>query len=190
MLFAPSASAVPVTATTLSHINHGSVFVPEKSPEEIARLKAEHQAWVLREEKAALAAQEVARQALAAQQAQQAVEAARQAEAARIASVWAAHPRGNDMYFGECVFYVSNKVGAPVGLGNADTWFIRAQAWGFPTGSVPRVGAVGQRGMHVVYVEAVNPDGSVLISEMNYVGWNVVDYRTTPGDYWNYIYFN
>ena len=35
---------------------------------------------------------------------------------------------------------------------------------------------------HVTYVEAINPDGSWVVSEMNYVGWGVIDQRTIrPG---------
>jgi surface antigen len=30
----------------------------------------------------------------------------------------------------------------------------------------------------VVFVEAVNPDGSILISEMNHLGWGVKDTET------------
>ena len=31
---------------------------------------------------------------------------------------------------------------------------------------------------HVAYVEAVNPDGSWRVSEMNFAGWNLVSGRT------------
>jgi surface antigen len=31
---------------------------------------------------------------------------------------------------------------------------------------------------HVAYVEAVNADGSFVISEMNYKGWGIIDTRT------------
>ena len=76
----------------------------------------------------------------------------------------------------------------PNNLGNANTWVARAAAQGMATGSTPRAGAVGQQGMHVVYVESVNGDGTVTISEMNHVGWNVVNQRTVPASNFQYIY--
>lgn len=74
---------------------------------------------------------------------------------------------------GYCTWYVANKriqAGRPLpaNLGNASRWDDSApQGWD----RTPRVGAAvvtaeGGAG-HVAYVEAVNPDGSVLVSEMN-----------------------
>jgi surface antigen len=42
---------------------------------------------------------------------------------------------------------------------------------------------------HVAVVESVNADGSIVVSEMNYAGWNVVSSRTVtnPGSY-NFIH--
>jgi LysM repeat protein len=79
-------------------------------------------------------------------------------------------PRGSssgNLYTpGYCTWYVKNRrPDLPNNLGNADTWVSRARAQGLPTGSTPRVGAVGQRGMHVVYVEKVHGNGYVTISE-------------------------
>lgn len=96
---------------------------------------------------------------------------------------------GNTYTAGYCTWYVKNKrPDLPNNLGNADTWVARAAAQGFATGSTPRVGAVGQRGMHVVYVEAVNGDGTVNISEMNHAGLYVITNRTLPANYFSYIY--
>jgi surface antigen len=74
---------------------------------------------------------------------------------------------------GYCTWYVANKriqIGRPVpaNLGNAATWDNFApQGWN----RTPAAGAAvvtGERGAgHVAFVEKVNPDGSVLISEMN-----------------------
>lgn len=112
---------------------------------------------------------------------------------ARNAPAQATAPRGassgNTYSYGYCTWYVKNKrPDLPNNLGNADTWVSRAAAQGLPTGSSPRVGAVGQRGMHVVYVERVNDDGTIFISEMNRQGWNVVSTRTVPASYFQYIY--
>jgi len=96
---------------------------------------------------------------------------------------------GNTYYYGYCTFYAkSRRPDLPNNLGNADTWVARAAAQGLPTGSAPRAGAIGQQGMHVVYVESVNGDGTVTISEMNFVGWGVVSSRTVPASSFMYIY--
>ncbi len=62
----------------------------------------------------------------------------------------------------------------PSGLGNAKTWDDRAGAFGFTVTSTPRVGAaaVSNAGTygHVMYVEAVNGDGSIIISDYNRAG--------------------
>jgi peptidoglycan DL-endopeptidase CwlO len=76
----------------------------------------------------------------------------------------------------------------PNNLGNANTWVARAAAQGIPTGSAPRVGAIGQQGMHVVYVESVNGDGTVTVSEMNFRGRYVISSRTVPASTFRYIY--
>lgn len=96
---------------------------------------------------------------------------------------------GNSYTAGYCTWYAKIKrPDMPNNLGNADTWVSRAAAQGIATGSVPRVGAIGQQGMHVVYVESVNGDGTVTVSEMNYNGWNVVSSRTVPASTFFYIY--
>lgn len=62
----------------------------------------------------------------------------------------------------------------PAFMGNASNWASAAAAAGFPVNRVPEAGAVFQtyEGWygHVGYVEAVNPDGSIVITEMNYGG--------------------
>lgn len=96
---------------------------------------------------------------------------------------------GNTYEAGYCTWYVKNKrPSLPNNLGNANTWVARAAAQGMATGSTPQVGSVGQRGMHVVYVESVNGDGTVTISEMNHAGLYVITHRTLPASYFTYIY--
>lgn len=86
----------------------------------------------------------------------------------------------NSYYCGWCTWwsaYRRSQVGNPVppGLGDAYSWHI-----GLKSGA-PRAGAVAQfPGNHVGFVEKLNPDGSVLISEMNREGWDVVSNRTIP----------
>ncbi len=82
---------------------------------------------------------------------------------------------GNSYDAGYCTWYVKNRrPDLPNNLGNANTWYARAAAQGYAVGSTPRAGAVGTTTAgdlgHVVYVERVNGDGTITISEMNYAG--------------------
>lgn len=96
---------------------------------------------------------------------------------------------GNRYAAGYCTWYVKNmRPDLPNNLGNARTWAIRARAQGMSTGATPRVGAVGQRGNHVVYVQSVNNDGTVTFSEMNYRSLYTKTVRTVPANYFTYIY--
>jgi surface antigen len=96
---------------------------------------------------------------------------------------------GNTYAPGYCTWYAKNmRPDLPNNLGNADTWVARAAAQGIPTGAAPRVGAIGQQGMHVVYVQAVNGNGTVTISEMNYSGLYQINTRTVAASSFYYIY--
>ncbi len=85
---------------------------------------------------------------------------------------------------GYCTWYVANKraaIGRPIpsNLGHAAWWKANAQRAGLGVGTTPAAGAVAWKVPsdyygHVAYVEEVYPDGSMLISEMNVVGWNRV----------------
>lgn len=96
---------------------------------------------------------------------------------------------GNGYSYGQCTYYVASRRNVPGGWGNAANWYNSAQASGFPVGTAPRPGAIGvEKGInHVVYVEAVIGD-MVTVSEMNYMGWNVVSQRTAPASAFLYIY--
>lgn len=91
---------------------------------------------------------------------------------------------------GQCTWYVASRRRVPSNWGNAYTWYFRARAAGYATGTVPRAGAIGwERSNHVVYVEGVNANGTVNISEMNWGGRpGVVHYRTTSASQFLYIY--
>lgn len=60
----------------------------------------------------------------------------------------------------------------PGQLGNANAWAYNAARLGYPVNNTPSAGAVIQTTAgwygHVGYVESVNPDGSIVVSEMNY----------------------
>jgi surface antigen len=100
----------------------------------------------------------------------------------------------NSYAWGQCTWYAKNKrPDLPNNLGNANTWYSTAAAEGYSVGSTPYAGAIGTTTEgaygHVVYVESVNTDGTVNISEMNYAGGvGVVHYRTVAASEFSYIY--
>ncbi|WP_258113477.1 LysM peptidoglycan-binding domain-containing protein [Aerococcus urinae] len=93
---------------------------------------------------------------------------------------------------GQCTYYVINRLHAlgkpvPGPMGNANQWAYTASNHGIPVSNKPTVGSVvsfpagvaGASGYgHVAFVEGVNPDGSIRISEMNFGGSPNVTYRT------------
>jgi surface antigen len=94
-------------------------------------------------------------------------------------------PGANHFAYGYCTWYVANRRYIPW-MGNAIDWWPNARPYGYAEGGTPAVGAVmvtrESSVGHVAYVESVNSDGSWTVSEMNYVGWNIVSRRTIhPG---------
>lgn len=106
----------------------------------------------------------------------------------------------NGYTYGYCTWWVAQRraqVGMPLpsNLGNASSWGYIARAAGLPTGNTPRQYAAAVTSTygegHVIFVEAVNPDGSIYISEMNHLGWGVKDYQTIDAETaarYTYIY--
>jgi len=70
----------------------------------------------------------------------------------------------------------------PSGLGDAKTWDDRAPTYGYTVSSTPREGAAAVSSVreygHVMYVEAVNSDGSIFISDYNRAGTGKYDTST------------
>ncbi|MEO5499189.1 MAG: CHAP domain-containing protein [Candidatus Saccharimonadales bacterium] len=109
---------------------------------------------------------------------------------------------GNKYDYGYCTWYSYNRraeLGRPIGSfwGNASTWASYARGSGYLVNNSPAVGAVLQNSYqaggygHVAVVESVNGDGSIMVSEMNYAGWNVKSYRTiSPGEASGYNYIH
>lgn len=96
---------------------------------------------------------------------------------------------GNTYTGGYCTWYAKERrPDLPNRLGNASAWVTSAAAQGFATGSTPQAGAIGQQGNHVVYVESVNGDGTVTVSEMNYKGLGIISNRTVSASNFRYIY--
>ena len=117
------------------------------------------------------------------------VRLARMASAGPAWAVGTVSGAANGFSYGYCTWWVAHKRPIPW-RGNAYQWWWNARAFGFAEGPTPRPGAVMVMGIngtspqgHVAYVESVNPNGSFLVSEMNWWGvagggWNRVDYRT------------
>ena len=86
---------------------------------------------------------------------------------------------------GWCTWYVATKRNV-TWRGDAGYWYYNASAAGYPVGPTPRVGSImvtwESWAGHVAYVESVNPDGSWVVSEMNWIAFNVINERTIkPG---------
>lgn len=107
---------------------------------------------------------------------------------------------GNGYIRGYCTWHVANRRAAvgnplPANLGNASSWYRNAIANGMAAGYEPRQYAVlwhvdtriaGGLG-HVGFVEQVNPDGSILVSDMNYPWYGRITTRTIhPSEFGNY----
>ena len=96
---------------------------------------------------------------------------------------------------GWCTWWAAfrrSQIGNPIppNWGDAYTWAAAAAEMGHVVSFTPVVGAIIWFPYdHVGFVESVNSDGSITISEMNQEGWDVVDYRTIPaGQVGNYKY--
>jgi surface antigen len=112
-----------------------------------------------------------------------------QASDAYVKSYSGGNTAGNSYAYGYCTWYAKQmRPDLPNQLGNAISWVSSARAMGIPTGSTPKAGAIGQSGNHVVYVNKVNGDGTITISDMNYAGWGVVTTRKVPANSHYYIY--
>jgi surface antigen/peptidoglycan hydrolase CwlO-like protein len=81
----------------------------------------------------------------------------------------------------------------PSGLGNANTWDDRAPAYGYTVSSTPRVGAAavsnGGYWGHVMYVEAVNGDGTITVSDYNRAGTGRYDINAISPSGLRFVYF-
>ena len=107
----------------------------------------------------------------------------------------------NNLYTaGQCTWYVYDKVNGALGStwGNANNWANAAKAAGYTVNHHAKAGSIlqttaGSLG-HVAYVESVNSDGSITISEMNYTGGAyVTDTRTISASEvsaYNYIHLS
>ncbi|MBS4769595.1 CHAP domain-containing protein [Carnobacteriaceae bacterium zg-ZUI240] len=111
----------------------------------------------------------------------------------------------NGGYPGQCTWYVFNRLaqlGSPIRhslMGNGGEWGYYGRVNGYSVSNTPKVGTAvswqgGEAGIntpygHVAFVEAVYGDGSILVSEMNYIGEFIISTRVVSaahaaqGDY-------
>lgn len=105
----------------------------------------------------------------------------------------------NGYAYGYCTWYAFERrmqLGKPIGgnWGNASSWAYFARASGYRVDNVPEVGAILQNGGglgHVAIVEDILPDGTIVLSEMNYAGgWGRVTKgrKITQGQYQSSYY--
>lgn len=86
---------------------------------------------------------------------------------------------------GHCTWYVARRFHVTWG-GDAKYWLKNAAEAGYRTGQVPQVGSVvvtsdGGKHGHVALVEKIDQaNGTMTISEMNYIGLGVVSTRVLP----------
>lgn len=101
-------------------------------------------------------------------------------------------PMANNTYdAGECTYHVFEKVKAQGDMietdwRDAEQWAENAEGDGYTVNDEPKAGAIlqterGELG-HVAYIESVNEDGSLHISEMNYTEPYEVTERTITAD--------
>lgn len=96
---------------------------------------------------------------------------------------------GNRYAFGNCTWYVYERrqaMGRPIGSfwGNGSMWKYSAQAAGYTVNKTPLPGSIFQTAEggggygHVAIVDSVDGAGNIVLSEMNYAGFNVISSRS------------
>lgn len=104
----------------------------------------------------------------------------------RVSTFYHASVVGNLYTPGNCTWGVKNwRPNIPNNWGNASSWLYNAQAQGWATGSIPRLGAVGWSANHVVLVVGVSP---LMIKEMNWAGLYSVRTRAAATGEFRFIY--
>ena len=91
----------------------------------------------------------------------------------------------NKFPVGWCTYYVATWRNV-TWTGDAGYWYQNAAAQHYAVGPTPKAGAImvtwESWAGHVAYVESVNADGSWVVTEMKWLGFNVIDRRVIkPG---------
>ncbi len=112
-------------------------------------------------------------------------------------SYHAQYAAGNRYAYGWCTWYAwSRRPDLPSNMGNARSWGVNAARAGFRVDKTPRAGDIFQNNNgyygHVGYVESVNSDGTITISDMNgKAGWGRVwtgPIAKATWSKWNFIH--
>ena len=119
--------------------------------------------------------------------------------------VWANAPINSyvdswGLYSRQCVSYAAWKVASTgryvphfAGRGNANEWPSTVAGHGIPSGSAPRAGSVAMMPIgyygHVMYVESVNADGTITVSDYNLAWDGLYRVYTRSASGLTYIYF-
>lgn len=99
----------------------------------------------------------------------------------------------NNYAYLNCTWYVAGRRAVPPHWGNAVDWMANASAEGYKTSDEPLAGAIAWQGSwvhplgHVAYVEAVYDDGTILVSEYNYIPYSYSERRVPKWEF-NYIW--
>jgi surface antigen len=94
----------------------------------------------------------------------------------------------NGYVLNSCTGWVATHRYVPSGWGNATGWKQGALNAGWTVSSVPVAGAIGWVYGHVVFVESVNNDDTVTISERNYDYNGSIRTITVPTSKYTYLY--
>ncbi len=105
---------------------------------------------------------------------------------------------GNDngYAYGNCTWWAKYmRPDLPSNLGNANMWAYNARNRGYAVDNTPSAGAVFQTSAgwagHVGYVESVNGDGSITVTEMNYnYLYNTIRAKIPASQVGNYYYIH
>lgn len=92
---------------------------------------------------------------------------------------------------GQCTQYAKSKrMDVPNHLGNALLWDDKLEAMGWEVGDTPRPRALGisRYGNHVIFVERVNADGTIYLSERNWDYRGSYRERTADASLFRYVY--
>ena len=87
---------------------------------------------------------------------------------------------------GNCTWYAAKATGWTTWRGNAREWPGNARAQGYLVDKNPVIGSIYAETWlrppygHVAIIQEVYTDGSFLISEMNYKGFNIISTRLVP----------
>ena len=104
-----------------------------------------------------------------------------------------AYTYSNTYAYGNCTWFVAGVKNVPSNWGNANTWAYNASAQGYTVSNIPIVGAIAANTTdswlgHVALVVGVDGD-NVLLREMNYNGFGIIDERWTYVSNYSYIYY-